>query len=203
MVSERSLGNLLLCVAAMALLAGSFALPWWTYDHSTGRQAPEGGFHDPADDGVVRESWQAKPGTGTGTLEADDLPATAQALDGMAWLLYAALGLGVLSVLSELPALSRVLVRRVTLALNALAIACCGGALAVAWFVLPEAFGHGVTGPFSSFIDGSGYTMTRLQEGWAVAALAIPAFFGGFLFKFQAGAPDPTVVVDLYAQGEI
>ncbi|MEK6974744.1 MAG: hypothetical protein AABY18_00215 [Candidatus Thermoplasmatota archaeon] len=202
-VSERSLGNLLLCVLAAGLIGGSFLLPWFTYDHSTGRRTPEGGFHDPSEDGVVRQDWEAGPGGSEGTLESEHPAKTARTLDRMAWALYGALGLLGLAALSEIPGISRVLVRPVTLALNTLAFAAVAAALALGWYVLPESFGHGVDGPFTSYLDDSGYTMTSIAAGWPVAALSLGAIFGGFLLKFQAGAPDATAVAELYARGEI
>lgn len=203
MVSERSVGNLMLVVLASALLAGSLMTTWWSYEHSTGRQTPAGGFHDPEDDGVVITSWDAGPLQSRGTAEPADEQATTQILSWTAWFIYGTFALLAASALSELPGVSRLLVRRVTLTLNLLAFAAIGAALVLVWFLLPDAFGHGVTKPYSSFLDESGYTMTRLRLGWPLAALALPSIFGGFLLKFQAGAPDPTVVAELYAKGEI
>lgn len=202
-VSERSAGNLFLCLVAAGLLAVSFTVPWWEYDHSTGRRAPAGGFHDPGQDGVVRQHWEASPGSSTGDAAPADTAKTDRTLDQMALAVYGAIGLLLLAALSELPGVSRILVRRVTLALDALAFALVGVALWLTWFVLPEAFGNGVDGPFASFLDDSGYTMTAITAGWAVAAASLAAVFGGFLLKFQAGAPDPTVVAELYAQGDL
>jgi hypothetical protein len=202
-VSERSTGNLVLCLLAAALVGASFAVTWWEYDHSTGRRAPEGGFHDPSEDGVIRTHWDASPGSAEGDATPEH-PAKAQrTLDQMAWALYAALGLLLLAALSELPGVSRILVRRVTLVLDALAFASVGVALWLTWFVLPEAFGNGMQGPFTSFLDDTGYTMTAITNGWAIAGASLAAILGGFLLKFQAGAPDPTVVAQLYAQGEL
>lgn len=203
MVSERSAGNLLLVVLAAALLGGSLATTWWTYEHSTGRQTPEGGFHDPQQDGVEVTTWNAHPGSATGTATPDDPEGTTQILDWMAWLIYGTFGLLLLSALSELPGISNILVRRITLGLNAVAFATVTTALLLAWFLLPEAFGHGVDKPYTSFLDDSGYTMTELRLGWPLAAFALPSILGGFLLKYQAGAPDPTVVAELYAKGEI
>lgn len=203
MVSERSTGNLLLVLLAVGLLGGSLMTTWWTYEHSTGRRTPEGGFHDPAEDGVVVTSWDARPASASGSATPEDEDATRQTVAWMAWLLYVTFAFLALSALSEFPGIANVLVRRVTLALNALAFASVTAALLLAWFILPDAFGHGVTGPYSSFLDDSGYTMTELRLGWPLAALALPAILGGFLLKYQAGAPDPTVVAELYAKGEI
>lgn len=203
MVSERSTGNLLLVLAAGGLLGASFAVPWFTYDHSTGRRAPEGGFHDPEVDGVVRTHWEAGPSGTAGDGAPDDQGRVDAAVQRIAWGLFAAFGLLALAALGELPGLSRILVRPVGLALGALAFGAIAYALYVGWYVLPGTYGHGVEGPFTSFLDDSGYTMTRIGGGWVLAALALPAVFGGLLLKFQAGAPDPTVVAELYAQGEI
>lgn len=203
MVSERSLGNLLLAVAAIALLGFAFVAPWFTYDHSTGRRTPEGGFHSPEEAGVVRERWEAGPSGSDGSPAPDDQARVDSALARMTWALVAAGGLLVLVVLGELPGVDRLLVRPVVLALGALALVGIGYALYVGWFVLPSAYGHGVQGPFTSFLDDTGYTMTRIGTGWILAAVAVPAVFGGWLMKFQAGAPDPTVVAELYARGEL
>ena len=202
-VSERSTGNLVLCLVAVALLGASFTFTWWEYDHSTGRRAPEGGFHDPSEDGVIRTDWDASPGSGEGAATPQDAGRTQRTLDQMAWALFAAIGLLLLAAASELPGVSRILVRRVTLALDTLAFACVAVALWLTWFVLPEAFGNGASHPFTSFLDDSGYTMTAITTGWALAGASLAAIFGGFLLKFQAGAPDPTVVAQLYAQGDL
>lgn len=202
-VSERSTGNLVLCLIAVALLGISFTVTWWEYDHSTGRRTPEGGFHDPAEDGVVRQHWEASPGSAQGDAAPEHADKTRRTLDQMAWALFAAIGLLLLAAASELPGVSRFLVRRVTLALDTLAFAAIAAAMWLTWFVLPDAFGNGVHQPFTSFLDDSGYTMTAITAGWALAGAALAAIFGGFLLKFQAGAPDPTVVAELYAQGEL
>ena len=203
MVSERSTGNLLLVLVAAALLGASFLVPWFSYDHSTGRRTPSGGFHDPAEDGVVRTHWEAGPGGTSGDGTPDDPAKVDKALGQLRLALFVAFGLLFVNGLGELPGLSRVLVRRVGLATGALAFAAIGWALYVGWYVLPKAFGHGVADPFTSFLDDGGYTMTNLRLGWVLAAFALPVVFGGWLLKFQAGAPDPTVVADLYAQGEL
>lgn len=203
MVSERSVGNLLLVLAALALLGVAWALPWFTYDHSTGRRTPEGGFHPPEEDGVLRNHWEAGP-AGTSGTPAPDHPARVDAaLARLVWALVAAGGLLALVALGEVPRLDRILTRPLSLTLGALALGCLAYALYVGWFVLPAAYGHGVQGPFTSFLDDSGYTMTRVGTGWILGAVAVPAVLGGWLLKFQAGAPDPTVVAELYARGEL
>lgn len=203
MVSERSAGNLVLVLAALALLGVAWTMPWFTYDHSTGRRTPEGGFHPPEEDGVVRNHWEAGPSEASGTPAPDD-PARVEAAQArLTWALAAAGVLLALVALGEIPGVDRVLVRPASLALGMLAVLCLGYALYVGWFVLPPSYGHGVGGPFTSFLDDTGYTITRLGTGWIVAAVALPAVLGGWLLKFQAGAPDPTVVAELYARGEL
>lgn len=203
MVNERSLGNLVLVLAALALLGVAWALPWFTYDHSTGRRTPEGGFHPPEEDGVVRNHWEAGPSGSSGTQGPDEPAQAESATARLAWAVLAAAGLLVLVALGEVPGLDRVLTRPVSLTLGGLALGCIAYALLVGWFVLPGSYGHGVTSPFTSFLDDSGYTITRIGTGWILGAVAVPAVFGGWLLKFQAGAPDPTVVAELYARGEL
>lgn len=198
-IPERSLGALVLALLAAALASTSLAMPWWEYGNSTGRQTPHGGFHDPQNDGVERTAWTATPMGGHGEATSEDPEATERALQVLRSALVAAAVLGVLAALANVPGLDRVLRRPVALTATALAFTGLVLALAWGWFVLPESFGNGVTGPYSSFIDAQGdYTMTRLHGGWAVAGFAAFSAFGAFLFKFQAGARDPGIVADLY-----
>lgn len=202
MVHERSVGNLAMAIVAIVLLAVSLALPWFSYEHSSGRRTAPNDYLPEGDDGVIRESWTAGPGTAQG--DPADEPAKAdRAADWLAWSLYAAIALLVLVVVSELPRADRVLTRRVSLGLGVLAFAAIGAAVAIGWFVLPDSYGHEVDQPFESHKDGDGYTMTTLRAGWVLGAVALAPVFAGFLLKFQAGAPDPTVVAQLYAQGEL
>lgn len=203
MVHERSALNLGLMVVAAALISVSFALPWWSYEHSTGRRIPENAFSDPGDDGVIATDWQARPGSGEGTQQPQDPDGVRASLARIEWSLLAALALVALSALSEVPGVDRVLVRRVTLACDAVAFLAITWALVDAWFLLPDAFGNGADRAFASGLDDAGYTMTRIRLGWGAAALALAPVFGGWLAKYQAGAPDPTVVAELYAQGEL
>lgn len=204
MVSERSLGSFLLGLLAIGLLATSLLLPWFSYAYSSGRRTAEGGLHDPDDTGVIHQSWEASPQGWDGTITPTDPARADQVLLWTLAAVAAALVLTALAILGDLPGIDRVLVRPAALALHAAAFAASGAALALTWFALPGTLsGYGVTGPFTSFLDDTGYTQTTLRVGWSLAALALAPMFGAFLFKFQAGAPDPTAVADLASQGDL
>jgi hypothetical protein len=204
MVSERSAASFVLALLAAGMLAWSLSLPWFEYDHTTGRRTPEGGYHDPEDTGVVHTHLEARPGEVEGDVQPTDPGKADTLVQQMQWAVYAAIGLLVLVALGEIPGISRVLVRPVGLSLSFAALASTGFALALLWFSFPDTLaGYGVTKPFTYFQDESGYTRTTIRMGWTVAAASLPVTIAGFLFKFQAGAPDPTAVAELAAQGEI
>src|SRR4051794_18289721 len=69
---EASWGALFLVVVAIALVGASFALPWWSYDSSTGRQTPAGGPQDPSDTRVERRSHDVYPLRQTGDQAPSD-----------------------------------------------------------------------------------------------------------------------------------
>lgn len=203
-LSERSLGSLLLAVLAVGLVGTSLTLPWFSYDHSSGRQTPEGGFHDANETGVVRSSFDASARSYEGDVGPDSPARTRAVLLALTMCLVGAAALLGLAALGELPGIERLLVRRAVLALHVLAFLAIATALGLAWFVLPDSLAsRGVDGPFTSFLDAGGYTHTTLRVGWVVAALAAPAVVGAFLAKFQAGAPDATAVADLAERGEL
>lgn len=203
-LSERSMGSLVLAVVAVGLIGASLALPWFSYDHSSGRRTPEGGFHPANETGVIRTSFDTTARSYEGDFAPDSTAQTKSTLNGLSIALFAAGGLLVLAALGELPGIERLLVRPVVLGLHVAAFAAVGVALWLGWFAVPELLAsRGVDSPFTSFLDSDGYTQTTLRIGWVLAAFALPAVFGAFLFKFQAGAPDATAVADLAERGEL
>lgn len=203
-LSERSLGSLLLALLAVGLIGASLALPWFSYDHSSGRRTPEGGFHGANETGVEHSSFDASAWSYEGDAQPDSPARASAVLRALAVCLLGAAALLVLAALGELPRIERLLPRRAVLTLHVLAFLGLGAALALAWFALPDVLAsRGVDGPFTSFLDDDGYTHTTLRAGWAVAALAAPAVVGAFLSKFQAGAPDATAVADLAERGQL
>lgn len=197
MTADRnpSIGGLLLALVAVGLVAGSVALPWWSYDSSTGRKTPAGGPQDPSDTRVERHSrdfgpfWQkgdAAPsdegGAALGVLVLGVLAAV-----GGAGLLLALLGEG-LRFAAAFP-------RGLNLAGALLGILAVAAALAWTWLALPGTMsGLGVKGAFTDRLLEDGYVRTTLGPGWVLAALAIPAALGSFAFRFQAGSNDPSAV---------
>lgn len=203
-LSERSLGSLLLALLAVGLLGAALVLPWFSYDHSSGRRTPEGGFHPANETGVIRTAFDVTARDYEGDFEPDSTGRAQATLDGIASALAGAGILLLVAALGELPRIERVLRRPIVLGLQVAAFAAIGAALWLGWYAVPELLAsRGVNGPFTSFLDADGYTRTTLRIGWVAAAFAVPAVVGAFLFKFQAGAPDATAVADLAARGEL
>ena len=203
-LSERSTGSLVMALLAVGLIAAALVLPWFSYDQSSGRRTPEGGFHPANETGVIRTSFDTSARDYEGDFAPDSEQEAKTTLGALSLALAAAAVLLILAGLGELPGIERLLVRRVVLGLHVLAFAALGAALWLGWFAVPELLAsRGVDSPFTSFLDGNGYTHTTLRIGWVAAAFAVPAVLGAFLFKFQAGAPDATAVADLAARGEL
>jgi hypothetical protein len=197
MVNERSTGSLLLALLAIAILGLSTTQPWFGYGYSSGRRAPEGGFHDANETGVERHELNAWPGRTEGDYQPADAQAAQQTVERMQWGLYAAGGLLLLGALGEVPGISRVIVRPVGLALYGLAFAAVAYALWLLWFAFPGTLGGGVDGPYTSFLDGDGYTMTSVRFGWTIACFALAPILGCFLFKYGAGPLDAEVMREI------
>lgn len=198
MERERSVASAVVAALALAALGASLTLPWFTYDHSTGRQTPEGGFHDPAEDGVVRSHHEAGPGGTAGDAAAADAASAEGVLLALrTFLVIAATGFLVV-LLAPWRGLERILVRPIVLAAAGLATAAALAAVALLWSAYPDAFlGSPQAGPFLDRLDGSGYTRTALGWGWVLGALAVPAGVASFLLRFQAGSTDPALVVEV------
>jgi hypothetical protein len=197
MTADRnpSIAGLLLALVAVGLVAGSAALPWWSYDSSTGRKTPAGGPQDPSDTRVERHSrdfgpfWQkgdAAPsdegGAALGVLVLGIMVATAGAA-----LLLALGGEGV--------RFATVFPRRLSLAAALLGILGLAAALAWTWLALPGTMsGLGTQGAFTDRLLEDNYVRTALGPGWVLGALAVPAALGSLAFRFQAGSNDPAAV---------
>jgi len=190
--AERSLGTLLCGLVAAALLAGSFAVPWFEYDYSSGRKTAPGGYNDPADTRVERHTLTYGPFTQEGDVTPTDPEGAARATDWMGWAVTAAAVLLALVALADIPGLPRLVPRPLGLVLLVAAIGAAGTALWLGWYRLPETLsGLGVTGPFTYFLTESGtqtgYTRTNIGWGWILAAASVPFWLGAALFKFQTG----------------
>jgi hypothetical protein len=197
--SERSTGTLLLALLGAVLAASALGLSWFTYDASSGRQTPAGGFQDPSDTGVVRHSVTMAPYKTTGDIQPDQPAKAKQLVQAMGIAQSIGAGLLALVALCSVPRISRLMPRLLNLAITVLAGLGIGTALALAWFWLPQTMAN-VEGPFTAKLVGDTYIRTGLLEGFAVAALALPAAAGAFLFQFQAGSSDPSMV-EAYSQG--
>ena len=192
---ERSTGTLLMAVAAAALLAFSLGEPWFEYSHSSGRKTAPGGFNDPADTRVERHNLTYGAFSQGGDVAPSHPSDAQQEVQWLGWLVIAALATATVAGLADLPRLPRLVPRWAGLALLSVNFAAAAGALALAWTRLPATLDDlGVTGPFTSFLAGDGYTTTSLGLGWLSAGISLPFSFGALLFKFQAGSDDGTIV---------
>lgn len=188
-------------LVALGLVVAAFAFPWFSYEFSSGRQTAPGGFNDANATGVERHSLDIYPTHTTGDVEPTHPDDLRTATDRMTWTLAAAALLTGLAALAELPGIRRLLVRRVVLGMDLLALAALSISLAVAWYHLPATLdGYGVEDPFTSFVDrDAGYTRTTIGPGWVLAAAGGIATLVALAFKFQAGSSDAALVEDLAA----
>lgn len=196
---DPSRGALLLTLLALALVAGSAALPWWSHDTSTGRKTPEGGPQDPEDTRVERHSYDAGPFWQRGDVEPSDPEGAKQAVLALG-LAAAAAGMALLVAFAgEVARRWAAFPRAPSLACH---LAACSGlavALAVAWLVLPGTMaGHGVEGAFTDRLLETHYVRTTLGPGWVAGALAVASTLGAFAFRYQAGSND-AAAVEAYA----
>ncbi|MEK6985420.1 MAG: hypothetical protein AABX89_03435 [Candidatus Thermoplasmatota archaeon] len=188
-------------IVALGLVAAAFALPWFSYEFSSGRQTAPGGFNDANETGVERHTLEVYPTHTTGDVQPTHPEDLRTATDRMTWALAAAIVLSALAALAELPGVRRLLVRRVVLGMDLLALVAIGISLAVAWYHIPATLdGYGVQDPFTSFVDrDAGYTRTTIGPGWVLAAAGGIAALVALAFKFQAGSSDAALVEELAA----
>lgn len=200
---EGSIGALLVALVALGLLGAAYVGPWFEYDFSTGRQTPPDGPQPEEETGVERSEMDFYATHWEGDVEPSD-----EALaERTVWLitngiLVAGIALA-LVVLGEVPGISYVIRRPVSLVFIAVALAAVAAVAVLTWSWLPESMaGHGVDSQYTSHLEEpSGYTHSTMAWGWYSIALAGCAVFAAGLFKFQAGAADPHLVEEHAASG--
>jgi hypothetical protein len=197
MTADRnpSTGGLLLTLLAVGLVAGAAALPWWSYDSSTGRKTPPGGPQDPEDTRVERH-WRD---FGPFWQRGDEAPSDGGAASLGVLVLgsaVAAAGAGLLlALVGEGVRFAAAFPRGLSLAGLVLGLAGLVAALAWAWLALPGSMsGNGVEGAFTDRLLEDGYVRTTLGPGWVLGALAVPAALGAFAVRYQAGSQDASAV---------
>lgn len=192
---EPSRGAVLMAVLAVALVGASFALPWWSYDSSTGRKTAEGGPQDPDDTRVERHSLDYMPFRQEGDQQASDPAAAKQGALLLGVAASVAAGGLVLFLLFEAVRVARPFPRGLSLAVSVLAVLGLAAGLYLAAVVLPATMaGEGVEGAFTDKLLDPWYIRTTLGLGWAAAALALPVALAALAFRYQAGSHDPAAV---------
>lgn len=192
---DPSRGALLLALLAVLLVGLSFALPWWSFDSSTGRQTPDGGPQDPDDTRVERRSLDFLPFR----LVGDQQPSDAAGADQAALALgiaasTAAGGLGLFIVFEALRFRWSV-PRPLSLVVATIALAGAVGGLVYTCLAVPATMaGNGVTGVFTDRLVDPEYVRTTLGSGWVLAILSVPLALGGMALRYQAGSHDPAAV---------
>lgn len=192
---DPSWGALLLALLAVGLLAASFALPWWSFDSSTGRKTAEGGPQDPDDTRVERHSLDYRPFRRDGDQQPSDPEGAGQGvlLLGVA-AATAAGGMALFSAFEAVRFLWR-FPRGLSLAVSLLAVAGAAAGLALTCLLLPATMsGHQVDRVFTDVLLDPGYVRTSLGLGWVLAALAVPVALGALAFRYQAGSHDPAAI---------
>lgn len=192
---EASWGALLLVVVALLLVGLSFALPWWSFDSSSGRKTPVGGPQDPSDTRIERHSYDAYPlRQGGDRTPSDPQGAKSAVLEiGIAACLAAA-GL-LVAFVGEVTRLRRAFPRWLSLSsLLVCAVALLVG-LVVTWLLIPPTLsGSGVQGAFTDRLLDTDYIRSAIGPGWVAAAVGILAALGAFAFRFQAGTQEASAV---------
>lgn len=192
---EPSRGAVLMALLAVGLVGASFALPWWSYDSSTGRKTAEGGPQDPEDTRVERHSLDYLPFRQEGDQQPSDAEGARQGVLRLGIAASVAGGGLVLFLLFEALRYLRPFPRGASLAVSTLSVLGIAGGLLHAAFVLPLTMrGDGVHGPFTDSLLDTHYIHTTLGLGWVAAALALPVALGALAFRFQAGSHDPAAV---------
>jgi hypothetical protein len=196
---EPSWGALLLVLAAAALVAASFLLPWWTYDFSSGRKTPDGGPQAPSDTRVERHHEEFGPYAQSGDAPPSDAGA---AKTGTLWMGAGATAAGAALLVALVGEVARFLVafpRWLSLAsLLTCAVGCIAALAATVGFVPGSMSGHGVQGTFTDRLLDAGYVRTTLDLGWVAALVAALCSLGAFGFRYQAGAHE-AAAVEAYA----
>lgn len=192
---EPSWGALLLALLAVGLLAASFAVPWWSFDSSTGRKTPAGGPQDPEDTRVERHSLDYLPFRLVGDQEPSDREGAEAGVLQLGVAATLAAGSMLLFVLFEALRFLRGFPRSVSLLVAGIAVLGAAVGLLLTYFVLPWTMaGNGVTGAFTDVLLDPGYVRTTLGPGWVLAALSVPLTLGALAFRYQAGSHDPAAI---------
>jgi hypothetical protein len=194
--SERSTGALLLALIAVGLLSLGYLWPWLSYDDSTGRRTPPGGFHDPSDTGIEKHYIDFGPFAVTGDI-APSNPERADLLTLILGSLWVAAGAAfLLMAIAEIPPFTRFMGRTVSLVLCLFGLASLGTALWIAYGPLPHTMaGLGIKSAFTyELVEPNGYYRTTLGQGWIAAIASAPFALAAFAFKFQAGSADPSAI---------
>lgn len=192
---EPSRGATLMAILAIALVGASFALPWWSYDSSTGRKTTEGGPQDPEDTRVEKHSLDYLPFRQEGDQQPSDPDGARQGALLLGIAASVAAGGLVLFLLFEAVRLARPFPRGLSLLASVLAVLGIAAALCLAAFVLPATMaGEGVEGAFTDRLLDDWYISTTLGLGWVAAALALPVALAALAFRYQAGSHDPAAI---------
>lgn len=201
---ERAVGTAVLALMAIACLAAALLLPWFEYDHSSGRKTAPDAAYNQGEDGVVDEHMTFYATSWEGDVQPSD-EQTAQTLTILlpAGLAAAALCLLVVA-LGEIRTVHRLVPRRTALVLVGLAFAFAAATAILAWVVLPQTMaGYGVTSQYTARLDEpDGYTSSTMMWGWYALAASLVPILGAALFKFQAGLADLEVVASLLHKQE-
>lgn len=192
---EPSWGALVLALLALALVVTSFALPWWSFDSSTGRKTPAGGPQDPSDTRVERHSYDVYPLRSTGDQAPSDAKGAANTTLAIGIAACMAGGALLLALVGEAVRLFASFPRWLSLgALTAAALTLVAGLL-ITWVLVPSTMsGSGVDGAFTDRLLENNYVRTTLGLGWAAAAIGVLAALGSLAFRFQAGTQEAQAV---------
>jgi hypothetical protein len=199
---ERTPWGFVCCVIVIGLLVTSLFLPWWTYKYSTGVKTPPGGLQGGNDTRVQREHYVAYPyrteGRSNNTTAAD----VQQNVQRLGWLVTGSLVAAGLIAILEVPLPFFFSTRIPTLALCVLGFLFALASLVYGWFEVPGLLSAaGVDGPFTTKPLPQGFVQTWLEPGWVAAFIGLLGYPPVFLFKYQAGATDPTVIESFQKTG--